>query len=144
VTSLTRWARDSVRAAGWAPALVFFVHQLIPWISDVQAQVPTFDNYEHAVGGLAIGYFFWRAFGLPSATDAVGTLTIFGRVSSTFGAVCAAAVLWEFSEWITDRLGWTGAQAGLGDTLLDMLLGIVGGTTVITIGVLSRREGRDR
>lgn len=42
-----------------------------------------------------------------------------------------AAVVWEFAEWTGDRLGWTAAQAGLDDTMLDLLMGLVGGAIAV-------------
>lgn len=70
----------------------------------------------------------------------IGTLTGFGRILFTIAAVAASAVAWEFAEWVTDRLGWTHAQLTLGDTLFDMLLGLIGGGAFLTFMWLVRRS----
>jgi hypothetical protein len=43
----------------------------------------------------------------------------------------SAVVIWEFGEFTLDFLFDTVAQAGLEDTMLDMFLGLVGGTALI-------------
>ncbi len=120
------WLKASLRAAAWAPLTVVVLHFGMAKYLNLYAEVPSLDVYEHFIGGVAIAFFFWRSYSLPSAAVVVGSLTRFGRMLFTISSVCAAAVVWEFSEWITDQLGWTHAQATLGDTLADLLLGITG------------------
>lgn len=121
------WLGASIRSAGWAPALVFVTHVVASRGIGAYRTLPELDTPMHLVGGVAIAFFFWHSVNLDSARLLLGSLTLCGKLSLTFSAVCTAAIVWEFAEWTTDRLGWTHAQLGLGDTLLDMLLGIVGG-----------------
>lgn len=64
-----------------------------------------------------------------------------GRVAAllVFALTYSAAVFWEFAEFVSDRLASTTAQLSLGDTLLDLHLGIVGGTAYLAGQALVRR-----
>jgi hypothetical protein len=44
-------------------------------------------------------------------------------------------VVWELAEWVSDRYLGTNAQLWLGDTLLDMLLGLTGGLMFVAVAV---------
>jgi len=58
-----------------------------------------------------------------------------------FALTGTATVFWEFAEFFSDQLFATHAQLGLGDTLLDMALGIGGGITYLTAAARSRLVG---
>ena len=133
MNALIRWLSTSIRSAGWAPAAVFSIHVVLSRGFEAYLAVPGLDIPMHVLGGVAIAFFFWRALALPAATPVLGQLNASGRLLMAFTAVCTAAVLWEFAEWTTDRLGLTEAQVGLDDTLLDMLLGIAGGAVFLSL-----------
>lgn len=137
--AVVAWVRASLRAAGWAPGLVLVTHFLMSEVFNAYAVVPSLDAYEHSVGGIAIGFFFWRSFSIPECASAIGSFTRAGKRLLTLASVCAAAVVWEFTEWITDRLAWTQAQTSLDDTLLDLLLGIIGALTFLAAAGFPRR-----
>lgn len=136
-----RWIASAIRSAGWAPALVFAVHVVASRVLGAYAIWPGLDGPMHVAGGVAIGFFFLRAFTGDEAVPVVGRTTAFGQGTLTLLSVCAATVVWELAEWTTDRMGLTAAQKGLDDTLLDVLLGLVGGTAVV---LTSRRRLRTR
>ncbi|MHC4889543.1 MAG: hypothetical protein ACYTEO_08805 [Planctomycetota bacterium] len=48
-----------------------------------------------------------------------------------FALTSTAAVIWEFGEFTLDFFFDTICQAGLEDTMLDMFLGMLGGTALI-------------
>lgn len=122
-----RWICRAVLAAGWAPALVFLAHLLAAGDMNAYGHFPELDIPMHFFGGVAIGFFFWRALAIGEAESMLGYLSEFGRSLFTLALVCSAAVGWEFLEWSSDAVGFSHAQGGLADTLLDMLLGIAGG-----------------
>jgi len=134
------WILGSIRAGGWAPALVLFFHFLLATPLNLYARVPSLDSYEHLAGGIAFATFFWRSVSIPEAR-VLGSWSTVAKVLCTFTAVGTAAVAWEVFEWMTDRLGWTRAQFGLADTLLDMVLGITGGVVFLTAVLLGRTFG---
>ena len=124
---MVSWIRDSLRAAGLAPLAVFLLHLFISQALGAYLALPYLDIPMHVAGGVAIAYFTWRATGLASAEPMLGRITPFARAALSLTATATAAVVWEFAEWSTDQLGLTHAQLSLDDTLLDLLLGSLGG-----------------
>ncbi len=127
------WLWASVRSAGWAPALVFVIHVVMSRALGAYLALPALDVPMHFAGGVAIAFFLWRSVNIDAAGPVLGSMTLFGRRCLTFASVCTATVVWEFAEWVSDHLGWSLAQLGLGDTLLDMLLGIAGGVFFLVV-----------
>lgn len=131
---LAGWVGASVRRAGWAPIGVFLTHVLCSKVLELYRPYPHLDLPMHAAGGLAIGWFAWCATGVDAARGVLGELTRFGRGFVALLGVLSATVVWEFAEWTTDGLGWTRAQAGQLDTMVDMTLGAVGGAVAVLLG----------
>lgn len=129
-TSL-RWTTRTLRAAGWAPLLVFGLHLVLSRGFAVYAVFPELDIPMHFLGGVAIACFFHRALCAEEAREFLGPMSTLGREAFALAAVFAAAMLWEFAEWTTDRLGVSHAQLSLDDTLLDMAFGVVGGAAFL-------------
>jgi hypothetical protein len=51
---------------------------------------------------------------------------------------CAAALFWEFGEFIGDQYRGTYVQRGLGNTMRDLLLGTLGGIVFIVAARVGR------
>lgn len=130
--ALFDWTAASVRRAGWAPIGVFVVHAVLAKGFGLYGPYPHLDLVTHTVGGVAIGWFCWSATGVDAARGVLGTLTTFGRAFVAGLGVLAATVVWEFAEWTTDGLGWTRAQGGQLDTMVDMLCGASGGLVAVS------------
>ena len=131
--STTGWVIEAVRRGGWAPLGVFLAHILVSRGLGLYREVPHLDVPMHLAGGVAIAYFFARAVELEVGRVVVGALTPYGAGLLTLALTCTAAVGWELAEWTSDALGWTSAQAGNDDTMLDMLLGVVGGAALVAL-----------
>lgn len=111
----------------WAPIAVFLLHVFAARGLNAYAWFPPLDIPMHFTGGVAIAHFFAQALAaLPDGAIAVRFRTLLYG-AATFALTCTAAVFWEFAEFFSDRYLGTNAQGGLGDTLLDMALGIAGG-----------------
>ena len=121
------WLVVALVEAGWAPLGVFGLHVVASRVFFLYVAYPPTDIAMHGLGGMAIAYFFRRAAHRASQAGAIGTLNRAGLGAMVFGLTCAAAVFWEFAEYLSDRYLGTKAQLGLEDTLGDMLVGIVGG-----------------
>ena len=134
------WVAASVRRAGWAPIGVFLLHAVCSKVLELYRPYPHLDLPMHAAGGLAIGWFCWCATGVDAARPVVGALTRFGRAFVAALGVLAATAVWEFAEWTTDGLGWTRAQGGQLDTMVDMSLGAVGGLVAVLLGAWRGRD----
>lgn len=85
----------------------------------------------HVIGGVFITYSFSLAITYFQERKILSELNIFSRSVFLFGLTSSAAVIWEFGEFTLDFFFDTVAQAGLEDTMLDMFLGLLGGTALI-------------
>ena len=124
---LIRWGLTTLRRAAWAPVLVFSIHVIGAAVFHVYRRIPNFDIPMHFFGGVAIAYFFGAAYraGLESKLLGEPSRVLFPLVVS--GWTCLAAVIWEFAEFVSDATWKTHSQPGLDDTLLDLLMGLLGG-----------------
>lgn len=132
-----------LRSAAWPPVVVFGVHVAASQAFDAYARWPWLDVPMHLLGGVAIACFFARALEVLSRRMAAARVD--GRVAAllVFALTCSAAVFWEFAEFVSDRVAGTSAQVSLEDTLLDLALGIVGGTAYLACSTLARRRGSE-
>ena len=85
----------------------------------------------HVLGGVFIAYSFSLAITYFQERKILSELNVFSRSVFLFGLTSSAAVIWEFGEFTLDFFFDTVAQASLEDTMLDMFLGLVGGTALI-------------
>ncbi len=127
------------RRALWLPASVFVVHVVASRFFLAYEFFPRLDIPMHLLGGVAIGFLWYVALETASARRLVRRPERVVRMVLLFSLVCAAAVFWEFAEWVSDHTIGTHAQQGLEDTLKDMLLGIIGGVAFLVVA-----EGRTR
>jgi hypothetical protein len=94
----------------------------------------------HLLGGLAIAFFFWTAYSICARTGVFGQPNNTAIAVLTLTSAVASAVLWEFGEYLSDRYLGSNTQKGLEDTLLDMLLGLVGGAIFVGVAWFWRRR----
>lgn len=131
---------ESLYKAGWAPILVFVAHMVLWQGVGAYETFPPLDAPMHILGGLAIAFFLWTAYSIAAR---IGT---FGRPNSTviatltFTSTAACAVFWEFAEYLSDMYLGTNTQKGLEDTLLDLLLGFVGGAIFVAAAWFRRNQ----
>lgn len=134
---LVAWTLATLRQGGWAPASVFLLDVLNVAVLHGYRRFPWLDIPMHLLGGLAIAYFFHRASLNASRFRLMGPYHAATHAVLVFALVATAAVFWEFAEWLVDWLFHRRHQTGLDDTMLDLLLGIVGGT-VFLLGAMLR------
>ena len=113
-----------------APLVVFLFHANLILIFKIYNIYPWFDIPMHFLGGFAIGisallilkiYAPKNKFQLPFWMTTVFIL----------GLVTIAAVWWEFVEYLGDYFFQTHMQESLRDTMGDLLMGTLGGLTII-------------
>jgi len=85
----------------------------------------------HILGGVFITYSFSLAVTYLQERNILSEMNVFSRSVFLFGLTSSAVVIWEFGEFTLDFFFDTVAQAGLEDTMLDMFLGLAGGTALI-------------
>jgi hypothetical protein len=120
------------------PLLVVAVHFVV-WLAGGYEILPRLDVAMHLLGGfLAASVIAWgiewsvaRGW-IREADTRLAALAVFGLVT-------VVAVAWEFSEFVVDHVFQTGYQHGLGDTLRDIALGMVGGALYLVLRLRRRR-----
>lgn len=131
--------KKSLREAGWAPTLVFAIHAIAALVFDVYSEIPRFDIPMHFLGGAVMAFFLHRTFLNASAMDIIAPHHPLTHRILVVTATITVAVFWEFAEFIFDQTLGTVTQAGLGDTLCDLLFGIFGaGFFLLSAFVLHR------
>ena len=121
-----RWINQSLREAGWAPLLVFAVHVIALVAFDAYSRIVHLDLFMHFIGGVVMAFFLHRTSINASLIGVIGPLHPIPQRLLVFTATCAVALFWEFAEFIADQTLGTHSQAGLEDTLGDLLFGVIG------------------
>ena len=117
--------RAVVKAAA-LPLAVLVAHFYVLHGTDIYGTFLWADNITHFLGGTAIAAFFCAAVGGELGTRYIGTLNRFGWQLMVLALTALAAMGWEFLEWGSDMFFDTRTQAGLFDTMQDMLMGMLG------------------
>jgi hypothetical protein len=112
------------------PILLFGLH-LVMVFGGIYERFPWLDIPMHVLGGAFIAYSFNLAITYFQERKLLSELNILSRSVFLFALTSTAAVIWEFGEFTIDFFFGTHAQASLAETLLDMFLGILGGTVLI-------------
>ena len=117
------WILLSFRQAAWAPLAVicFYAIALALHLYDL---FPPLDIPSHILGGMAITYFYRSA--IRNSQYIVGDIPVL--IQSIFAFTCTGTtiIFWEFYENLLDFFFGTHMVRGLEDTIVDMLLGLVG------------------
>ena len=92
----------------------------------------------HVLGGVFIAYSFNLAIKYFQEKKLLSELNLLSRTVFLFALTSSAVVIWEFGEFALDFFFDTSAQASIEDTMLDMFLGMLGGTALIVF--LARRN----
>jgi hypothetical protein len=123
-----------VRKGIGLPFIVFVLHEICAHVAgNLYDLWPPLDIPMHFLGGVAIAYFgavFLKqcsAYGFVQIHSELMTLALI------LALTLSAATLWEYAEWISDRVLGTQAQKGLDDTLLDTVVGLCGGILFVLV-----------
>ena len=127
------------RIGGWAPLLVFFIHEAGANIFNVYNHWPAFDVPMHFFGGLAIAFFFSRLFQTLPRELPYNQRVVVLEMILILSLTATAAVFWEFLEFGMDQTLGTNVQVSLANTMKDMALGIAGGCLYILLRMKTLR-----
>ena len=117
---------------GWAPFGVVLFHVTLAEFGLTHR----FDHLLHFLGGAAIAYFFSRFLALLSLIPTTSHSWLI--YAATFTSSCTAALFWEFVEFASDTFLHTNVQQSLSETMLDLLFGVLGATSSLTLIALAR------
>ena len=130
---------EVLRTKAWLPTAVLAVHLLFARVLRAYQAVPALDLAVHGLGGFAMGYFFEGVLQILGRRGGARLVSGSGRLVLVFALVCTTTMLWELGEVLSDRILGTHALLSLENTLLDMLVGIVGGVGYVGWRVLADR-----
>ena len=106
--------------------LVLAVHAIALGAFDAYSHFARLDLLMHFIGGAVMAFFFHRSSINASLIGVIGPLHPITHRLLVFTTTCAVALFWEFAEFIADQTLGTHSQAGLEDTLGDLLFGVIG------------------
>lgn len=138
------WVVETLRRSAWAPVSVFAIHVAGVWSVDIYSRFPDFDIIMHFAGGVAIAHFFGTSYHVAARSRLLGEPADVVVPPLILGLTSLAAVVWEFAEFLADRQFGTHSQPSLEDTLLDLLMGLLGGLVWITGDLWRRTASRRR
>jgi len=117
------WIVDTLREAAWAPftVLAFYALGLTFHLFKL---FPPLDIPVHFLGGVVITYFYRVA--IRHSQKLVGAIPF--PIQVLFAITCTGTtiILWEFYENILDYFAGTQMVRGVQDTIVDLLVGLVG------------------
>lgn len=131
---VTDWILVTLRESAWAPLSVFGFY-LLGLAFHLYDLYPPLDIPTHFMGGVAITYLYRSA--IHNAQKILGEIPHPIQIILAFTGTGTTAVLWEFYENFLDHFFGTNTVHGLGDTLLDMFLGLFG---ALVLSLLYRRR----
>lgn len=138
----------TIRKGIWLPLCVFMLDKVcIHVYGNLYVLWPPLDIPMHFLGGVAIAYF--GAILIKQCAEG-GFIKINSDLMVAvliLALTLSAATFWEYAEWISDHTLGTQSQKGLDDTLLDTLVGFLGGTLFVLIsrgkGILKELSQQD-
>lgn len=131
---LFNWILSTLRESAWAPLSVFGFY-LVGLVFHWYDRFPPLDIPTHFMGGVAITYFFRSA--IKQSQKFLGDIPALVQIVFAFTCTGTTIILWEFYENAFDYLFGTTMVRGLEDTIMDMLVGMLG---ALVLTLLYRRE----
>ena len=120
---LADWISATLRESAWAPLSVLLFY-LVGRSLHLYDLFPPLDMPSHFIGGVAITYFYRSA--IRNSQSIVGMIPSAIQILLAFTATGTTIIIWEFYENLFDFFFGTHMVRGLEDTILDMLLGLLG------------------
>ncbi len=114
--------------------LMVFLHAFMGEAMDLYSKVELFDKALHLYGGIVIAILgFLVAYTLHYTRKVRLSLPLVGFFTISF--TMAMGAMWEIGEFTVDKLFGTSAQNGLDDTMIDMVVDLIGGVVVSVLGM---------
>ena len=115
------------------PITVLVAHLIASKVLNLYLLFPDLDIPAHFVGGLSIAYTSTQILSYLEKEKGTAALNPVLSLVFIFSLTGTATVLWEFVEFIYDRLLNTNIQISLANTMQDQFMGILGGVAWIFI-----------
>ena len=128
------WMIRTLREAAWAPLAVLGFYA-IGLAFGLFKSFPFLDIPTHFMGGVVITYFYRAA--IKNSQTLVGEIPLPIQILLAFTCTGTTTIFWEFYENLADFFLGTQMVRGLGDTIVDLLLGLSG---ALVLSVLYKRR----
>lgn len=109
------------------PTLVLMAHGIASKVLNLYAVFPSLDIPFHFLGGFSIAYTAARVLAALEKERVTAVLNRGVFLVLVIALTATATVLWEFAEFLGDRLLETNIQISLANTMQDQFFGILGG-----------------
>jgi hypothetical protein len=120
---LVNWIFRTFREAAWAPLGVICIYA-IGLAFGLYDLFPPLDIPTHLLGGVAITYLYRSA--IMNSQIIVGDIPTLIQTLLAFTSTGTTIIFWEFYENALDFFLGTHNVRGLTDTIIDMLVGLIG------------------
>jgi hypothetical protein len=127
-----------MRQAFWAPGLVLVFWAVAAKGFNAYIRYPDLDMPTHFFGGLASAYFFETC--IIKLGELYGQIHAYFRLALSLSMVGVMAVLWEFSEFLSDKFNGSHLNLGVSDTLSDLFFGLLGACCFVAIRLVRSRR----
>jgi hypothetical protein len=117
------WIAAALREAAWAPLGILGFY-LLSRSLHLFKYFPPLDIPTHFLGGVGMAYFYRVA--IRHAQKLLGEIPYPVQVLLAFTCTGTTAIFWEFYENILDYFTGTHMVRGLQDTVVDLLMGLLG------------------
>lgn len=115
--------------------LMVFLHAFMGEVLDLYSKFELFDKALHLYGGVVIAMLgFLVVYTLHYTRKVRLSLPLVGFFTISF--TMAVGAMWEIGEFTVDKLFDTRAQNGLDDTMIDMIVDLIGGVAVSVLGMV--------
>jgi hypothetical protein len=129
------------RAGGWFPLSVFVGYYFLKYVVYIKNYFRHYDLPIHILGGISFAYFISEMYQLlPREGDnpsrgILRELLLMGSLTAT------AALLWEVFEFSVDFVLHTTVQESLFNTMLDLVMGLIGAAIMVGVRAWQLRFG---
>lgn len=128
------WIITTLKESFWAPLSVFGFY-LFGLVFHLYLLFPPLDIPTHFMGGVTITYFYRSL--IRNSQKLAGEIPRPVQILFAFTCTGTTVVLWEFYENILDYFLHTHMVLGVGDTIKDMAMGLLG---ALVLSLLYRRR----
>lgn len=123
-----------------APFLIYILDEVLYYVWADFAFAYNTDIYLHLIGGMSIAASSIVALSLAERADWIKIKNAMTAFCVVVALVIVAAVMWEFYEFIHDRLYGSHFQPSNFDTMKDLFMGTLGGSLWYAAHYIRKRK----
>jgi hypothetical protein len=138
---MVRWKSKETEIYSGFPLTVFVVNLLLKYVVNIYQYWERADLPIHVIGGFSIAYFISGTYNLLPHETAKRHRTILLELILMGSLTASMAVFWEFCEFVMDLIFHTSVQESLSNTMLDLVMGMVGAVLMMLVRAWQLKVG---